>query len=350
MTVHSYAAFSTDAPLGPYAFEARALRPNDVQLEVLYCGVCHSDLHYVRNDWGVTHYPVVPGHEIVGRVTAVGADVTRHKAGDLIAVGTLVDSCQHCDQCGKSHEQFCREGATFTYGAPDRLSGELTTGGYAKQMVVREEFVLKMPEGLDPVRAAPILCAGVTNWTPLRQHKIGPGSRVGVVGMGGLGHMAIKLAVGLGAEVTVISRSKDKEADALGLGAHRLLVSSDTAALETAASSLDLIIDTVPSAHEVAPYVSLLDVEGALVLVGYFGPLPDADSIPLIFGGKAISGSQVGGLADTQELLNFCAEKNILPECEIIRIDQINEAFDRLEKGDVRYRFVIDMASLDAAE
>lgn len=190
---------------------------------------------------------------------------------------------------------------------------------------------------------------GVTNWTPLRQHKIGPGSRVGVVGMGGLGHMAIKLAVGLGADVTVISRSKDKEKDALELGANRLLVSSEAAALEAAASSLDLIIDTVPSAHAVAPYVSLLDVEGALVLVGYFGPLPDADSIPLIFGGKTIAGSQVGGLADTQELLNFCAEKAILPECEIIRIDQINEAFDRLEKGDVRYRFVIDTASLDAA-
>jgi uncharacterized zinc-type alcohol dehydrogenase-like protein len=348
MKTIGYAAASVGEALAPFHFDRRALRPNDVAMEVLYCGVCHSDLHMAHNDWGVSLYPLVPGHEIVGRVTEVGKDVTRFKKGDAVAVGCMVDSCQHCDQCLKGEEMFCREGMTLTYASPDRIDGELTKGGYSKHLVARQEFVLRMPDGLDLSRAAPLLCAGITTYSPLRTWNIGPGSRVGVIGLGGLGHMAVKLAHGMGAKVTVLSRTTGKEADAKALGADGLLVSGDQAAMQKAANSFDLIIDTVPVKHDLAPYMPLLDIDGTLVIVGQLGPMGELDSLPLLFGRRRVAGSPIGGIAETQEMLDFCARANILPDCEIIRMEEINDAFKRLEKADVRYRFVIDMASLKA--
>lgn len=348
MKTLGYAAQSRESALAPFTFERRDLRPDDVSIDILYCGVCHSDLHQVRNDWQSTIYPIVPGHEIIGRITAVGSATSRHKVGDLVAVGCLVDSCMECDQCRKGNESLCRHGMTLTYNDHDRRTGQITYGGYSRQIVVREEFVLRVPEGLDPAYAAPLLCAGITTYSPLRLFNVGPGSRVGVVGLGGLGHMAVKLAVALGAEVTVISRTREKEGDALALGADRLLASGDEAAMKEAASGFDVIIDTVPVRHDLNPYVPLLDIDGTIVVVGQLGPVAEPDMLPVIMGRRRITGSPVGGIAQTQELLDFCARKNILPDCEMIRMDQISEAFDRMERADVRYRFVIDMASLDA--
>lgn len=341
-----YAATSTTAPLTPFTFARRALRDNDIAMEVLYCGVCHSDLHQARNDWGWSQYPMVPGHEIVGRVTAVGPGVTRYAVGDTVAVGCMVDSCQNCDQCRKGEEQLCREGNTQTYNDKDRISGETTFGGYSKHLVVRQEFALRVPESLDLARVAPLLCAGITTYSPLRTWNVGPGSRVAVIGLGGLGHMAVKLAAGMGADVTVISRNDRKRADALALGADHLLVSTDNEAMAAAASRYDLIIDTVPVKHDLNPYLPLLDVDGTLVLVGQVGPLDEPSTVPLLMGRRRIAGSPIGGIAETQEMLDFCARQQILPDCETIRMDQINEAFDRLGRSDVHYRFVIDMATL----
>ncbi|QVL16626.1 NAD(P)-dependent alcohol dehydrogenase [Pseudomonas qingdaonensis] len=342
-----YAAQHSEAALAPFKFERRALRPNDVAMQILYCGVCHSDLHQARDDWGFSRYPIVPGHEIVGRVTEVGSQVTRYKVGDAVAVGCMVDSCQQCDQCRKGEEQLCRENNTQTYNSLDRITHEPTYGGYSKHLVVREEFVLRVPDGLDLAKAAPLLCAGITTYSPLRTWNAGPGSRVAVIGLGGLGHMAVKLAAGLGADVTVLSRTPDKLDDARALGADKLLVSSDAKAMAAARSSFDLIIDTVPVRHDVSPYMSLLDVDGTLVIVGQVGPIDEQLTVPFILGRRRLAGSPIGGIAQTQEMLDFCAKKNILPECEMIRMDQINEAFERMQRSDVRYRFVIDMASLD---
>jgi uncharacterized zinc-type alcohol dehydrogenase-like protein len=347
MKTTGYAARSAGAELAPFTFERREPRANDVAMEVLYCGVCHSDLHQVRNDWGGSIFPLVPGHEIVGRVTAVGAEVTRFKPGDAVAVGCMVDSCLHCDQCRLGDEQYCRKGFTATYSDHDRVTGEVTYGGYSKHLVAREEFVLRVPDGLDLSRAAPLLCAGITTYSPLRNWNIGPGSRVGVVGLGGLGHMAVKLASAMGAEVTVISRTPSKTADAHALGADRVLISKDAEAMAAAQSSFGLIIDTVPVDHPIGDYLPLLDVDGALVIVGQIGPMGEPSTVPLVMGRRRIAGSLIGGIAQTQELLDFCARKNVLPECELIGIRQINEAFGRMERSDVRYRFVIDMASLD---
>ena len=348
MKTFGYAARSAESPLTPFTFDRRALRPNDVAMEVIYAGICHSDLHQARNDWGWSSYPIVPGHEIVGRVTEVGAAVSRFRAGDTVAVGCMVDSCLDCDQCRKGEEQLCRFACTQTYNDRDRITKEPAYGGYSKHLVVREEFALSVPASLDLARVAPLLCAGITTFSPLRTWKAGPGTRVGVIGLGGLGHMAVKLAAGMGAEVTVLSRTPDKEADALALGATRLLVSSDPAAMQAAGSSLDLIIDTVPVKHDVDAYTPLLDIDGTLVLVGQVGPMEAFSSLPLLTGRRRVSGSPIGGIAETQEMLDFCAEKNILPDCEMIRMEEINEAFVRLERADVRYRFVIDMASFKA--
>ncbi|WP_407733158.1 NAD(P)-dependent alcohol dehydrogenase [Pseudomonas citronellolis] len=350
MKTIGYAAPSAGAPLVPHAFNRRELRPNDVAMEILFCGVCHSDLHHARNDWGWTRYPVVPGHEIVGRVTAVGSAVTRLAVGDPVAVGCMVDSCQTCDQCRKGEEQFCREGLTETYNSKDRITGEVLFGGYSKHLVVREEFVLRVPEGLDPSRVAPLLCAGITTYSPLRAWNVGPGSRVGVIGLGGLGHMAVKLAVAMGAEVTVLSRNANKRADALKLGATQLLVSTDAQAMVHAQASFDLLIDTVPVCHDPMPYVPLLDIDGTLAIVGQVGPMDAWTTLPFILGRRRVAGSVIGGIRETQELLEFCAQKNILPECEMIRMQDINAAFERLERSDVHYRFVIDMASLSGPE
>ncbi|QYY37511.1 NAD(P)-dependent alcohol dehydrogenase [Ruficoccus sp. ZRK36] len=348
MDTIGYAAQSAATPLAPFHFERRDLRPNDVAIEILYCGVCHSDLHTVRGDWGPQAYPLIPGHEIVGRVIEVGPEVKKYKAGDNVAVGCMVDSCQKCDQCEHGEEQYCREGMTPTYGSPDRVSGEITQGGYSKHIIVREEFVLSVPDGLDLSRAAPILCAGITTYSPLRTWNISKGSRVGVIGLGGLGHMAVKLAAAMGAHVTVLSRTADKKKDAESLGAHELLISTDEEAMEKAANSFELIIDTVPVEHDVNPYTPLLDIDGTLVMVGQVGPIMGPTTVPMIMGRRRIAGSLIGGIRETQELLDFCAEKNVHPDCEMIRMDEINEAFVRMEKSDVRYRFVIDMASLEA--
>jgi uncharacterized zinc-type alcohol dehydrogenase-like protein len=348
MKTIGYAAASPETPLAPWSFDRRALRADDVAMEILYCGVCHSDLHQSRNDWGWSSYPVVPGHEIVGVVTAVGPEVTRYKEGDRVAVGCMVDSCGHCDQCEKGEEQLCRHDCTQTYNGKDRITGEPTYGGYSKHLVAREAFVLSVPDALDVSKVAPLLCAGITTWSPLKTWGVKEGTRVGVIGLGGLGHMAVKLAVGLGAHVTVLSRSADKAADAKALGAHALLVSSDAAAMADAANSLDLIIDTVPVKHDLNPYMPLLDIDATLVIVGQLGPMEEMSTLPLLMARRRVSGSPIGGIRETQEMLDFCAAKGILPDVEMIRMDEINHAFDRMERSDVRYRFVIDMASLEA--
>lgn len=350
MKTIGYAAHSSDANMVPYHFERRDLRPNDVAIEILYCGVCHSDLHTVNGDWGEQPFPLVPGHEIVGRVLEAGPEVKKYQVGDHVAVGCLVDSCQECDQCHAGHEQFCRNGITATYGSPDRITGEITQGGYSKHITVREEFVLRVPKGLDLAKTAPILCAGITTYSPLRTWGAGPGTRVGVIGLGGLGHMAVKLAVAMGAEATVISRSGSKEADAKALGAKGFLVSTDEEAMQNAANAFDLIIDTVPVKHDLNPYMPLLDINGTLVIVGQVGPLDELSSAPMIFGHRSVAGSLIGGLPQTQEVLDFCAEHQILPQCEMIRIDEINDAFTRLKEGDLAHRFIIDMASLGKGE
>jgi len=347
MKTIGYAAHSKDSELVPFHFSRRDLRANDVAMEILYCGVCHSDLHTAKNDWGWSEYPIVLGHEIVGRVTEIGTGVSQYAVGDYVAVGCMVDSCMECDQCVGGEEQFCREGITGTYGGKDRVTEEPTKGGYSKHIVVREEFVLRVPKGLDVAKCAPILCAGITTYSPMRTWNVGPGSRVGVIGLGGLGHMAVKIAVAMGAHVTVISRSSDKEKEALEYGAERLLSSKDEEAMAAAADTLDLIIDTVPVKHDVTPYMPLLDVDGTLVLVGQIGPMEEYSTIPLLLGRRSVAGSPIGGIAQTQEILDFCALHNILPKVEMIRIDQINSAFERLEKGDIGHRFIIDMASLE---
>ncbi|MED5514215.1 NAD(P)-dependent alcohol dehydrogenase [Pseudoalteromonas sp. GB43] len=347
MKTVGYAAHDSEKPLEPYHFERRALRDEDVSIEILYCGVCHSDLHTAENDWGWTQYPVVPGHEIVGRVLEVGSGVTKYKVGDNVAVGCMVDSCLSCDQCHHGEEQFCREGMVGTYSGQDRISGELTQGGYSKHIVVREEFVLSVPEGLDLAKCAPILCAGITTYSPLRTWNVGPGSRVGVIGLGGLGHMAIKIAAAMGANVTAISRSDKKKQQVLSYGAKDLLVSSDEAAMQAHANQFDVIINTIPVKHDFTPYITLLDIDGTQVLVGQVGELAESNSVPLLMGRRRVAGSLIGGIAQTQEILDFCALHNILPEVEMIKMDQINDAFDKLKQGDMASRFVIDMSSLE---
>ena len=347
MKTVGYAAHDSEKPLEPYHFERRALRDEDVSIEILYCGVCHSDLHTAENDWGWTQYPVVPGHEIVGRVLEVGSGVTKYKVGDNVAVGCMVDSCLSCDQCHHGEEQFCREGMVGTYSGQDRISGELTQGGYSKHIVVREEFVLSVPEGLDLAKCAPILCAGITTYSPLRTWNVGPGSRVGVIGLGGLGHMAIKIAAAMGAHVTAISRSDKKKQQVLSYGAKDLLVSSDEDAMQAHANQFDVIINTIPVKHDFTPYIPLLDIDGTQVLVGQVGELEETNSVPLLMGRRRVAGSLIGGIAQTQEILDFCALHNILPEVEMIKMDQINDAFDKLKQGDMASRFVIEMSSLE---
>ncbi|MGQ8367017.1 NAD(P)-dependent alcohol dehydrogenase [Glaciecola sp. 1036] len=348
MKTTGYAAHSSDAHMVPYHFERRDVRANDVAIEILYSGVCHSDLHTVNGDWGPQPYPLVPGHEIVGKVIEVGSDVKNYKLDDIVAVGCMVDSCQECDQCHNHEEQFCRNGMTPTYGGKDRVNGEVTQGGYSKHIIVREEFVLSVPSSLDLPKVAPILCAGITTYSPLRTWDVKEGSRVGVIGLGGLGHMAVKLAVAMGAEVTVLSRSNDKEEHAKNLGATGILVSTDEKQMKQAAASFDLILDTVPVKHNVDTYIPLLDIDGSLVIVGQVGPMNEFMTMPMVMGRRRVAGSLIGGIKETQEVLDFCAEHNIHPECKIISPEEVNEAFAHLEKGDVAHRFVMDMSKLSA--
>lgn len=343
-------AFGTDAPdanLKQINIERRTVTPKDVEIEILYCGVCHSDLHTARNDWGWTTYPVVPGHEIVGRVTNVGNEVTNFKVGDLAAVGCLVDSCQTCSSCKQDLEQYCLNGWVGTYGGHDKYLDAPTHGGYSESIVVTEGFVLKVPENLNLAAVAPLLCAGITTWSPLKHWNVGKDSKVGVVGLGGLGHMAIKLAKGLGASVTLFSRTPGKIEEAKALGANAIIISTDDTQIESVQGKFDVIIDTIPYVHDINPYVSTLNINGTLVLVGYLGGLePILNSVPMILGRKTVAGSLIGGIKETQEMLDFCGQHNIVSEIEIIKMQDINEAYERLLKADVKYRFVIDMTSL----
>jgi len=351
--VKNIKAFGTTAPeaaLQAMDIQRRAVGPKDVAIEILYCGVCHSDLHTARNDWGGTLYPSVPGHEIVGRVADTGSEVTRFKAGDLVGVGCMVDSCKTCDSCQKDLEQYCLNGFTGTYNGADKHLNTHTFGGYSENVIVDEHFVLNVPENLDTAAVAPLLCAGITTWSPLRHWKVGAGSKVAVVGLGGLGHMAIKLAKGLGASVTLFSRTPGKTGDARELGADEVIISTDTEQMESVRGKFDLIIDTVPYVHDVNPYVATLGVSGTLVIVGYLGPLdPMLNTVPMILGRKSVAGSVIGGIAETQEMLDFCGQHNIVSDFELINMQDINAAYERMLKSDVKYRFVIDMASLKAA-
>jgi alcohol dehydrogenase (NADP+) len=345
--VKAYGTEAADAPLKQMSIVRREATAKDIEIEILYCGVCHSDLHTARNDWGGTMYPAVPGHEIVGKISKVGSEVTKLKVGDLAAVGCLVDSCRECDSCKQDLEQYCLNGMVGTYNGPDKHLGGHTFGGYSKKVVVDEHFVLKVPLNLDLAAVAPLLCAGITTWSPLRHWNVGKGSKVAVVGLGGLGHMAIKLAKGLGAEVTLFSRTPDKKKDALELGADGIIISTDNDQMKSVMGKFDLIIDTVPYVHDVNPYVSTLNISGTLVLVGYLGGLePILNTVPMILGRKSVAGSLIGGIAETQEMLDFCGKHNIVSEIEIIKMQDINVAYERMLKSDVHYRFVIDMASL----
>jgi uncharacterized zinc-type alcohol dehydrogenase-like protein len=347
LNIRGYAAQSATTPVAPHRFERRDPRPDDVVVDILYCGVCHSDLHQARNEWDNSIYPMVPGHEIIGRVSSVGADVGKFKVGDMVGVGCMVDSCQHCSSCTQGLEQYCLEGPTVTYNGIDRRDGLPTFGGYSERIVVSDKFVVNIPDALDPKSAAPLLCAGITTWSPLRHWKIGKGSKVAVIGLGGLGHMGLKFAKALGADVTLFTRSPGKEDEARRLGADHVVLSTDAEQMKAVAHQFDFILDTVPNPHDLNPYLSTLAVNGVHCLVGQLQPLdPPVHAGAVISGRHSISGSGIGGIAETQEMLDFCAEHGISADIEMIDIQDINDAYERMLKSDVRYRFVIDIASL----
>lgn len=354
MTIQTkgYATHSATGDLAPFSFERRDPRPSDVVIDILYCGVCHSDIHTARNEWGNTVYPALPGHEIVGRVSSVGDKVTGFKAGDLVGVGCLVDSCRTCPSCEAGLEQYCDNGWTGTYNSPDAIGGtrhEHTFGGYSNVITVEERFVLHMPENLDPAGAAPLLCAGITTYSPLKHWKVGPGQKVGVIGLGGLGHMGVKFAHAMGAHTVMITTSPEKGEDAKKLGADEVLLSKDEEAMQAAMNSFDFLLNTIPVGHDVDPYMGLLKRDGTMVVVGAVEPLTQVNGLGFIFRRRNMAGSLIGGLPETQEMLDFCGEHNITCDIETIAIEDINTAYDRTVKGDVKYRFVIDMASLKAA-
>ena len=346
LSTKAYGVQSATTPIAPLTIERRTPRPDDVQIDILYCGVCHSDLHTARSEWPGTLYPCVPGHEIVGRVTAIGTDVKKFKVGDLAAVGCLVDSCYKCDNCKEGLEQYCSNGMVGTYNGPDKYSGGHTFGGYSKQIVVREEFVLTISGKLPLEGIAPLLCAGITTYSPLRHWKVGKGQKVGILGLGGLGHMGVKLAVSMDAEVTMLSHTPSKEKDAKKLGAHHFVLTSDEEQMKKIAGSFDFILDTVSADHDYSFYLGLLRTSGVMVCVGVPPTPATVHAINLILGRKSLAGSLIGGIPETQEMLDYCAKNNIVSEVEVINIKDINEAYERMLKGDVRYRFVIDMATL----
>ena len=341
-----YATHSSTSPLQPFSFERREPGPQDVQINILYCGVCHSDLHTARNEWTNTTYPVVPGHEIIGRVVKTGASVRKFKEGDLAAVGCMVDSDRTCTSCQAGLEQFCESVPTFTYNGEDKHLGGMTYGGYSKTIVVDEAFVLRPPANLDPAGAAPLLCAGITTYSPLRRWKVQKGQKVGIVGLGGLGHMGVKLANAFGAHVALFTTSAHKTADAKRLGAHEVVVSKDPAQMEKHVNSFDFILDTVSAEHDINAYLNLLKRDATLVLVGAPEKPLALSASSIILARRQISGSLIGGLAETQEMLDFCGQHGITSDIEIIPIQKINEAYERMLRSDVKYRFVIDMASL----
>ena len=346
-TTHGYAAKDAGSELAPFDIQRRDLREHDVQIEVLFCGVCHSDLHQARNEWRNTTYPVVPGHEIVGRVTNVGPGVSRYKSGDLVGVGCLVDSCRTCASCAEGLEKYCENGFVGTYNGTDRVSGETTYGGYSTSVVVDEAFVLSVPENLDPAGAAPLLCAGITTYSPLRQWGAGPGKKVGIVGLGGLGHMGVKLARAMGAHVVLFTTSPSKVEDAKRLGAHEVVISKDAAQMQAHANSFDFILNTVAAQHDLNPFIALLKRDATMTLVGapeHDHPSPQVFN--LIFKRRRLAGSLIGGIAETQEMLDFCGQHGITSDIEMIPMQEINRAYERMLKSDVKYRFVIDLNSL----
>ena len=342
----AYAAQSPTSALAPHAIQRRAPLANDVEIDILFCGVCHSDLHFARNEWGFTEYPVVPGHEILGRVTRVGANVTKFKVGDLASVGCLVDSCRSCDCCKKGLEQYCMTGAIFTYNGEDKHLGGMTYGGYSERVVVDEKYTLRVPANLDPAAAAPLLCAGITTWSPLKHWNAGPGKKVGIVGLGGLGHMGVKFARALGAHTVLFTTSPSKVADGLRLGAHEVVISKDEAEMAKHANSFDLIIDTVSADHSLDALMALIKLDGTMCMVGVPPSPQQIAAFSLILPRRNLAGSCIGGIAETQEMLDFCGKHNIVCDIEKIRMDEINTAYERMLKSDVKYRFVIDMASL----
>lgn len=343
----AYAAQSPAAPLAPWNFERREVGPHDVQFDILFCGVCHSDLHQVNNDWFPGIFPMVPGHEIVGRVVKVGAHVKKFKVGDLAGTGCLVDSCRTCDNCRNGLEQYCANDAVQTYNGIDKYGdGSPTYGGYSNTIVVKEDFVLHISDKLPLAATAPLLCAGITTYSPLKHWKVGKGHKLAVLGLGGLGHMGVKFGVALGAEVTILSTSPKKEADAKKLGAHHFILTSDAEQVKKARGTFDFILDTVSAEHDFSLYLSLLKTDGTHICVGAPSEPSKIPAFSLIMGRKSVAGSGIGGLPETQEMLDFCAEHNIVSDIELIDMKDIQTAYERMEKGDVRYRFVIDMATL----
>lgn len=342
-----YAAHSATDKLVPFEFNRRAVGANDVDIKILYSGICHSDIHIARNEWNSTTYPVVPGHEIIGQVIRIGANVSKFQVGDFVGVGCLVGSCGDCAGCHEGYEQYCEKGMIFTYNSPEKETKGMTYGGYSESIVVNEQFVLKIPANLDIKSAAPLLCAGITTYSPLRHWKVGKDSRVGIVGLGGLGHMAVKLARALGAHVTMITTSASKEADAKRLGAHEVLLSTDAASMSSHKNSFDFILNTIPRTHDINPYLALLKRDGTMVMVGPIEPIASGfDCGQLIRNRKTIAGSLIGGIKETQEMLDFCAKHQVLPDIEMIPANKINEAYERMLKNDVKYRFVIDMGTI----
>jgi uncharacterized zinc-type alcohol dehydrogenase-like protein len=341
----AYAAQTGTSPLAPFSFQRRDPLPHDVQIKILYCGVCHSDLHQARNEWRNTIYPCVPGHEIVGRVVKVGARVKKFKEGNIVGVGCLVDSCRTCESCKENLEQFCENSAVFTYNSEDKHSGGVTYGGYSDSIVVDEAFVLRISNALNPAAVAPLHCAGITTYSPLRHWNVGKGQKVGVVGLGGLGHMAVKFANAFGAHVVLFTTSPNKTNDALRLGAHEVVVSKNENEMKKHLNSFDFILDTVPAQHDINAYLALLKRDATLTLVGVPNALP-VEPFNLVLYRRQFAGSLIGGIKETQEMLDFCAEHGITCDVELIPIQKINEAYDRMLKSDVKYRFVIDMASL----
>ncbi|WP_367274404.1 NAD(P)-dependent alcohol dehydrogenase [uncultured Legionella sp.] len=348
--VSGYAAHSKSSALELFSFERREPRAEDVVINILYCGICHSDIHTARSEWGGTQYPCVPGHEIIGRVLATGSKVSDYKVGELVGVGCMVDSCHRCQSCDEGLEQYCNNGFTGTYNGKDNIGGTphpFTLGGYSEQITVDERFVVRIPENLDPAAAAPLLCAGITTYSPLKHWNVGPGLKVGIIGLGGLGHMGVKFAHAMGAEVIMITTSPEKGADAKKLGADHVLLSTDKGAMSAAQNSFDFLLNTIPVGHNVDPYMALLKRDATMVIVGAVEPLTQVNGAPLIFGRRHMAGSLIGGVPETQEMLDFCGKHNITCDIERINIQEVNEAYDRTVKGDVKYRFVIDMASLN---
>jgi len=349
MKVPAYAATAARAPLAPFTVNRREPGPRDVELDVLFCGICHSDIHQVRDEWGNSTFPMVPGHEIVGRISRIGPSVRKFKVGDLAGVGCMVDSCGRCDPCRRGTEQFCTQGAAFTYNGTEMDRTTPTYGGYATKLVVTESFALRIPAGLDPAGAAPLLCAGITTFSPLRQWKVQAGQRVGVVGLGGLGHMGVKLARSMGAEVSLFSTSASKQEDARRLGASHFVNTKEPEALKSLAGSLDFILDTVSAPHDVQGFLSLLRPGGVMVLVGVPPEPMQIGAMSLIWGNKALAGSLIGGIPETQEMLDHCGKHGIVSDVEVIPIQKLNEAYERVLRSDVKYRFVIDLASLQSS-